>query len=200
MDIARTQFESHLEAVLNKAFGAAYHLTRNRNDAEDLVQEAAIQAFTAFSQFRPGTNFKAWFFTIMVNCFRNRYRRKQREPAIVDMEDAPELYLFTQSTQAGLLAESGDPAAIILEKMNEEQISSAIAALPDEYREVCALYFMEQFAYQEIAEMLNVPIGTVRSRLHRGRKLLQKALWNVAVEHGVVTNLKDEKAVLEVNK
>lgn len=177
--------EAHLAPILGPAYGTALHLTRNREDAEDLVQEAAVRAFRSFHTFQEGTNFKAWFFRIMTNLYLNSYRQKQREPQVVEFEDAPDLYLYAETRQAGLHERSADPAALVLRKMESEHVAAAIAALPEEFRTVCALYFVREFSYQEIAEILDCPVGTVRSRLHRGRKALQRALWEIAQEQGI---------------
>lgn len=189
----QTEFESLLAPLLGAAYGTALHMTRNREEAEDLVQEAAVQAFRAFHTFQPGTNFKAWFFRILTNLFFNQYRKKRREPEIADLEDAPELYLYTQTQSMGLHDRNTDPAALVLTRMDSEQIGRAIAALPEDYRIVSSLYFMEEFSYQEIAEMVDCPLGTVRSRLHRGRKMLQKALWQIAEAQGIIADLTSEK-------
>jgi RNA polymerase sigma-70 factor, ECF subfamily len=182
----QNEFEALLAPVLPTVYGAAVHMTRSRDDAEDLVQEAALLAFRAFDTFQTGTNFKAWFFRILTNLFYQRYRRKQREPEIAPLEDASELYLYVQATRAGVRGSDHDPAALVMGKIDTETVSEAIASLPEEYRVVAALYFMEDFSYQEISEMVDCPVGTVRSRLHRGRKMLQKALWRLAEEQGIV--------------
>lgn len=189
----RQRFERHFASILSPAYGMALHMTRCREEAEDLVQEATLQAFKAFDQFKEGTNFKAWFFQILINRFRYNYRKRSRQPQQVVLDDAPDLYLYVQMAGSGLLAESDDPAALVLGRMTEEQVGAAMAALPEEFRIVCALYFLEEMAYQDIADILACPVGTVRSRLHRGRKLLQKALWMVAQEYGVVNALTSEK-------
>lgn len=188
-DQAAAQFEDLLEPILGMAYGTAYRLTRSRDEAEDLVQEAAVQAFHAFNTFELGTNFKAWFFRILINLFRRSCRNRAREPHLVAIEDAPDLYLYAECARAGLTGREQNPAELILQKMDEEQIQAALAALPDEYRLVSVFYFMENLSYQEIADILGCPVGTIRSRLHRGRKLLQKALWQIAREHGVVAGL-----------
>src|SRR5262245_41700939 len=165
---AAQRFESYLTPILTAAYGTALHMTRDRADAEDLVQETALQAFRAFDSFQEGTNFKAWFFRILTNLFINAYRKRQREPEIdtlSDREDAPALYLFKQTREIGLHAGNPDPAAFVIERIETEQICTAIAALPEDYRVVSALYFMEEFSYQEIAEIVGCPVGTVRSRL-----------------------------------
>jgi RNA polymerase sigma-70 factor (ECF subfamily) len=192
-DSAAARFESHLTPILTAAYGVALHMTRHGGDAEDLVQEAALHAFRAFDSFQEGTNFKAWFFRILTNLFINAYRRRQREPGIdtlSDLEDAPALYLFKRTQEMGMQTWTSDPAALVLEKFEAEQVCRAIAALPEDYRVVSALYFMEEFSYQEIAEMVGCPVGTVRSRLHRGRRMLQKALWHIAEQQGIVAGLR----------
>jgi RNA polymerase sigma-70 factor (ECF subfamily) len=188
-DAAAEEFERLLEPMLGIAYGTAFRLTRSRDEAEDLVQEAAVQAFHAFATFQPGTNFKAWFFRILINRFRRNCRNRAREPHLVAIEDAPDLYLYAESARAGLAGQDRNPADLVLQKMDQEQIQAALWALPDEYRLVCVFYFMENLSYQEIADLLGCPVGTIRSRLHRGRKLLQKALWQIAQEHGVVVGL-----------
>lgn len=182
-------FEPLLLAVLSPAFGYALRLTRNRADAEDLVQDAALLAFRAAHTFQPGSNFKAWFFQILTRRFWERHRRQQRRPRPVDLDDTPDLYLFTHSAAAGLPWTGGDPAHELFERLGSERVAEAIGMLPEEYAVVCTLYFMEDFAYHEIADVLGVPVGTVRSRLHRGRKMLQKTLWHVAEEAGIVSEL-----------
>jgi RNA polymerase sigma-70 factor (ECF subfamily) len=187
------RFESYLTPILTAAYGAALHMTRNRDDAEDLVQEAALQAFRAFDSFQEGTNFKAWFFRILTNLFINAYRKRQREPEIdtlPEAEDAPALYLFKRTREMGIHSWNPDPAALVIERIEADQVFRAIAALPEDYRVVSALYFMEEFSYQEIAEIVGCPVGTVRSRLHRGRRILQKALWHIAEQQGLVADLR----------
>lgn len=177
-------FERLLEPILGIAFAAALHMTRNRSDAEDLVQDTALLAFKNFHTFQPGTNFRAWFLRIETNCFLSQLRRHRPERDSVDLEDVPELYL--QDRALGLGASTTDPSELVLSKLDSEQVSASIARLPDEYRVVAALYFVEDLSYQQIADMVGRPVGTVRSRIHRGRRLLQKALWETAIEHGIV--------------
>lgn len=178
-------FESLFQPLLGAAYGTALHLTRSQDDAEDLVQDAAVQAFRALDTFQPGTHFKAWFFRIMTNLFFHRYRKKRREPEIAELEEAPDLYLYTQARGAGQMGDAADPAALVMGKLDTEHVVAAIARLPEEYRLVAALYLLHEFSYQEIGEIVDCPVGTVRSRLHRGRKILQKALWQVAAAQGL---------------
>jgi RNA polymerase sigma-70 factor, ECF subfamily len=179
-------FEAHLEPILGTAYGVALRLTRNPADAEDLVQEAAVKSFCGFHTFQAGTNFKAWFLRILTNNFFKKYQKKKSEPEIIDLEDDAALYLYNKTCEAGLHEAPDNPGAVLLRKMDAEQIAAAMANLPLEYRVVAALYFMDEFSYQEIADIMECPVGTVRSRLHRGRRILQKSLWRVAEEQGIV--------------
>jgi RNA polymerase sigma-70 factor (ECF subfamily) len=189
---AAAEYEALLTPILEAAYGTAYRMTCNRDEAEDLVQEAAILAFRAYGTFLPGTNFKAWFFKILLNCFRGACRKRKRQPEIAPLDDVSELYMYVQTAKAGLHQRNTNPGALVISKMSEEQIEMAIQALPEEYRAVAVLYFMEEISYQEIADLLDCPVGTVRSRLHRGRKLLQKALWELAEEQHIISELKEE--------
>lgn len=179
-------FESNLEPILGAAYGVALRLTRNAADAEDLVQQAAVKSFCGFHTFQAGTNFKAWFLRIMTNAFFKSCRKKQGEPKMIDLEDDAALYLFCKTREAGLHEASDNPGAVLLRKMNAEQIAAMIDELPLEYRVVAVLYFMDEFSYREIADIIDCPVGTVRSRLHRGRRMLQKSLWRIAQEQGIV--------------
>ena len=188
-------FEELLTPLLDPAYGLAFSMTRNRADAEDLVQEAALRAFRAFNTFQPGTNFKAWFYRILTNCFYARHRTSKRRPETVDLDDASELYLFRQTRAAGLHEHSNDPASLLLGRIGVERVVDAIGGIPEEYRAVASLYFLEDYSYQEIADVLECPVGTVRSRLHRGRRMLQKVLWRLAQEQGIIGELVDEQTV-----
>ena len=181
--------EELLLPLLDAAFGTSLRLTGNSADAEDLVQEAALLALRGFGQFEPGTNFRAWFFRILANAFYSRYRRRRREGETIELEDAPELFLYEQTGSLGLHQAGSDPASLLLRHLDEAAIEAAIARLPEEHRMVATLYFMQDFGYQEIADVLDVPVGTVRSRLHRGRRMLQRALWGIAVDRGIVAGL-----------
>jgi RNA polymerase sigma-70 factor, ECF subfamily len=188
---APASFESLLEPLLDSAFGTALRFTRNRADAEDLVQDAALLAFRGFGSFEPGSSFRAWFFRIMTNAFFSKYRKRKRQGTEIDLEDAPDLHLYCQTAALGLHGRSEDPASLLMSRLATEHVEEAIAALPEEYRVAAALYFVEDFSYQEIADMVGVPVGTIRSRIHRGRRLLQKALWAIAEEQGIVAALTD---------
>jgi RNA polymerase sigma-70 factor (ECF subfamily) len=182
-----TSFESLFTPLASSAFGVAMRFTGNRADAEDLVQDAALLAYKAFESFEPGTNFKAWFFRILTNCYFSKRRRDKSRPVTSDLDDTPDLYLYARSAETGFPTAGPDPAAQLLDTLGSERVVAAIARLPDEYRVVSTLYFMEDFSYEEIGRVLQCPVGTVRSRLHRGRKMLQKSLWQLAEEDGIVS-------------
>lgn len=182
-------FEDLLREILPGAYGVACSLTGDRADAEDLIQDAALLAFRGFGSFTPGTTFKAWFYKIMTHRHFERHRRATRRPATVAFEEASDLYLFRRTAEAGLHAASDDPAGLVMSKMTTEQVLAAIAALPEEFRAVATLYFVEDLSYPEMAAALGCPAGTVRSRLHRARRLLQQGLWTLAVQSGIIGGL-----------
>jgi RNA polymerase sigma-70 factor (ECF subfamily) len=186
-------FEQLLAPLLDRAFGLALNLLGDRAEAEDAVQEAALLAFKNLQTFEPGTNFKAWFFRILVNWCFGRYRQRKRRPETVEYEDVPPMYLYEQSQAAGMHRAGTDPVGTVVGNMDVEQVRGAIESLPEEFRAVAALYFLEDSTYQEIADVLGVPVGTVRSRLHRARRLLQKRLWAVAVDAGLVPAPRGER-------
>lgn len=183
--------EPLLRSTLGPAYRFAVRLTRDEVDAEDLLQEAALRAVRFFHQFQPGTNFRSWFFKILANCYHSRVRKDRRNGQNVDIEDAPPLTLYLRSAEVGLHAAAPDPAAEVLGRLGTDRIERALNELPEEYRTVATLYFLEDFKYEEIAQVLGIPVGTVRSRLHRGRRILQKRLWDMAVEHGLVPARED---------
>lgn len=178
-------FEALLTPVLPVAYRAAHHLTGSRADAEDAVQQAAFLAWRGFASFENGTNFRAWFLRIVTNVCRSEFRRMKRAPVPVSL-DEPEV--GEAVIPAELNRDRGEPSpdASLITRLDAQEISAALAGLPDEYRTVATLYFVEDLSYQEIAQIVNRPIGTVRSRLHRGRRLLQQKLYDLAVERGLV--------------
>ena len=182
----QVRFEQLLQPIVGMAYGTAVRLTRSQADAEDLIQDAALLAFKAFDSFEPGTNFKAWFFRILTNAFYSRHRKEKHDRANISTEDLPSHYLYTRTAEIGLHSQEPDPAAALMDRFDSEQVGAALDALPTEYRTVATLYFIEDFSYQQIADIVGCPVGTVRSRLHRGRRMLQKALWRVAQERGIV--------------
>ena len=187
--LSADEFQAMLVDALPSLYRYAFRLTRNRADAEDLVQDTALRAFRAIAQFEPGTNFKAWIFRILTRGFWASHRHNQRRPTTVDFDDTPDLYLYARSAEHGLQWKGEDPARALIDRLGAERVAEAIGQLPEEYGVVCTLCFVEDFAYHEIAGVLDVPLGTVRSRLHRGRKMLQKSLWYLAQEAGIVNEL-----------
>ncbi len=193
---ARAEFEGLLAPILDQAYGVALRLTRNRADAEDLVQEAALLAYRGFGTFVRGTNFRAWFLRVLTNAFLSARRRQRPLDHAVSLDEAPapvpDAFLQRRAHETVTRAhpEGGfrgaDVVREVLGKLESEQVAAAVDALPDEFRAAAALYFLQDLSYQEIADVLEIPVGTVRSRLHRGRALLQKELWDIAVDHGLV--------------
>jgi RNA polymerase sigma-70 factor (ECF subfamily) len=180
------RFEADALVFADSLYGAALRMTRNRADAEDLVQETYLRAFRAWDRFEPGTNLKAWLFKILTNLFITGYRQRQREPVIVSTDDAADFDLYRNLGFAEPeVARSAE--AVVLESLVDEEVTQALSDLPEAFRVVVLLADVEGFSYREIADMVGVPIGTVMSRLHRGRKALQKALWNLAMTRGLVT-------------
>ncbi|MGE0354289.1 MAG: sigma-70 family RNA polymerase sigma factor [Gemmatimonadales bacterium] len=178
---ASAPFDNLLSGVLPSAYRFALHLARNPADAEDLVQDTALSACRAFAQFRPGTNFKAWFLRIMVNGFYSRCRAARREG-----RTGSAVWLAERHGPMGTVhPHSSDPAHAVLAALEVEHISAAIRALPDEYRTVAALSIVLDLPYREIARILGRPIGTVRSRLFRARKILRHTLILMAQDHGL---------------
>jgi RNA polymerase sigma-70 factor (ECF subfamily) len=178
-----SRFERDALPLLNGMYSAAYRLTRNASDAEDLVQETFLRAYRGFSQFQAGTNLKAWLYRILMNTFINSYRKKQREPQTISDDEVEDWYLYSKMTQEGL-----EPSAetSVIESLPDEDVQEALASLPEQFRVAVLLADVEGFSYKEIAEITDVPIGTVMSRLHRGRKALEKRLWDVVRERGLV--------------
>ena len=167
-------------------YAAALRMTHNQAEAEDLVQEAYLRAYRGFPGFEEGTNLKAWLYRILTNTYINSYRAKKRRPEESELEDVEDLYLYRrlgglEGATAGRSAEDE-----LLDHFTEQEVIDAIDALPEQFRMAVLLADVEGFSYKEIAEILDVPIGTVMSRLHRGRKALQKRLWNFASARGLV--------------
>jgi RNA polymerase sigma-70 factor (ECF subfamily) len=167
-------------------YSAALRMTRNPADAEDLVQESYLKAYRGFGGFQQGTNLKAWLYKILTNTFINTYRAAKRRPEKADVEDIEDLYLYHRLGDlplgAGRSAEEE-----LLDHITDDEVKNAIESLPEVFRIAVLLADVEGFSYKEIAEITEVPIGTVMSRIHRGRKALQKALLSFAEARGLVT-------------
>jgi RNA polymerase sigma-70 factor (ECF subfamily) len=171
---------THVDAM----YGVACKLTRNPTEAEDLVQDAFVKAMRGRHQFHTGTNLKAWLFRILTNTFINKYRRGGLERSVLEGPDADPL--ADAWVSASTMRQLRDPETQALMPIVEREIQQAFDALPTEFRLAVALCDVEEFSYEEIAQIMGCPIGTVMSRLHRGRKLLQRALYNHALALGIV--------------
>ncbi|NOY54626.1 MAG: sigma-70 family RNA polymerase sigma factor [Actinobacteria bacterium] len=164
-------------------YSAALRMTRNPADAEDLVQETFLKAYRAYQTFTSGTNLKAWLYRILTNTYINRYRKQMRRPTETDLGDVENLYLYRRIGDSGQVTRSAEEE--VLEGFVDADVKAAIESLPEHFRLPVLLADVEGFSYKEIAEIMDVPIGTVMSRLHRGRKALERALWSFAREHGL---------------
>ena len=167
-------------------YSAALRMTRNPADAEDLVQETYLKAYRSFGSFTEGTNLRAWLYRILTNTYINSYRAAQRRPETTDVEDVEDLYLYKRLAGAGGSEPGRSAEDEALERFTDEDVKAALEALPDAFRMAVLLADVEGFSYKEISEITDVPIGTVMSRIHRGRRALQKALHHVAEARGLV--------------
>jgi RNA polymerase sigma-70 factor (ECF subfamily) len=182
----KATFADQAMQYMGPLYTAALRMTRNPADAEDLVQETYLKAYRAFGSFQEGTNLRAWLYRILTNTYINSYRAKQRRPEERDLDEVEDLYLYRR---LGALddALSGRSAEDELMAMfTDDEVKHAMEELPEQFRMAVYLADVEGFAYKEIAEILDIPIGTVMSRLHRGRKSMQKKLYEYAMERGLV--------------
>jgi RNA polymerase sigma-70 factor (ECF subfamily) len=171
---------------MDALYSAALRMTRNPTDAEDLVQETYLRAYRGFGGFQEGTNLKAWLYKILTNTFINIYRAKKRRPDQVDLDDTEDFYLYRRLGGLEAVDAQRSPESEVLDQIPEAVVKEALEDLPEQFRMAVLLADVEGFSYKEIAEITDVPIGTVMSRLHRGRKQLQRRLWDLAVERGLV--------------
>ncbi len=180
----QANFESDAMQYASQLYSAALRMTRNPADAEDVVQETFLKAYRAYDSFEEGTNLKAWLYRILTNTYINKYRKAQRRPQEVELGELQDLYLFKRLGEQSGASMSAETEA--LDMFVDDDIVAAIESLPVNFRLPVLYADVEGFSYKEIAEILDVPIGTVMSRLHRGRKALQRKLWSVAVDRGIV--------------
>ena len=181
----RDLFEEQALPFIDQLYAAAMRMTRNPSDAQDLVQETFVKAFAAFKQFEQGTNLKAWLYRILTNTFINTYRKKQREPFQGTIDDLEDWQLGGAESRTAMTNRSAEAEAI--DHLPDSAVKDALQSIPEDFR--LAVYFadVEGFSYQEIAEIMKTPIGTVMSRLHRGRRLLRDLLAGYARERGLGT-------------
>jgi len=180
----QANFEADAMQYAPQLYSAALRMTRNPADAEDVVQETFLKAYRAYDSFQEGTNLKAWLYRILTNTYINKYRKAQRRPNEVELGELQDLYLYKRLGEPSGASESAETEA--LDMFVDDDIIAALESLPENFRMPVLYADVEGFSYKEIAEILDVPIGTVMSRLHRGRKALQRKLWNLATERGLV--------------
>jgi RNA polymerase sigma-70 factor (ECF subfamily) len=178
-------FEADVTEYLPQLYSAALRMTRNPADAEDVLQEALLKAYRGYHTFQAGTNLRAWLYRILTNTFINRYRQATRRPNEVELGDLEDMYLYQRMGEPGPGGAERSAEDEALESIVDEDIKAALESLPENFRIPVLLADVEGFSYKEIADMMDTPIGTVMSRLHRGRKALQKALWTFAEERGI---------------
>jgi RNA polymerase sigma-70 factor, ECF subfamily len=181
----KERFQQEALPLLDSLYAGALRMTRNPSDAEDLVQETMLRAYRAFDRFEAGTNLKAWLFRILTNAYINTYRKKQREPQKVSSDEIEEFDLYRELKNHDP-AFSESPESLVLDSLVDSDITDALDDLPEQFRMAVILSDLQGFSYAEMAEIMDVPLGTVMSRLHRGRKALQKRLWDLAREKGIV--------------
>lgn len=178
------EFEEEAIPHMDVLYNFALRTTGNEDDARDLLQETYLKAYRFWDKYEKGTNIRAWLFRIMKNSYINRYRKETKEPATVDYDDVENFY-------NSIRAESTDPNDLqekLFGNLLGDEVSKSLASLPDDFRTVVILCDIEGMMYEEIAQFLDIPIGTVRSRLHRGRKLLQQRLFEYAKNQGMIGN------------
>lgn len=186
------RFEAEALAYIDQLYAAALRMTRNPADAEDVVQETYAKAYASFHQFTPGTNLKAWLYRILTNTYINSYRKKQREPKISDGENIEDWQLARAESHTSSGLKSAETVA--LENLPDSDVKEALQALAPDFRLAVYLADVEGFSYKEIAEIMGTPIGTVMSRLNRGRTQLRKLLGDYARERGLLRDREGSRA------
>ena len=167
-------------------YTAALRMTRNPADAEDLVQETYLKAYRSFDSFQEGTNLKAWLYKILTNTFINSYRARRRRPEQTELDDVEDLYLYRRLGGLEAVAAGRSAEEEVMDLFTDAEVKDALESLPEQFRMAVLLADVEGFSYKEIADIMDVPIGTVMSRIHRGRRALQKALYEFGQARGLV--------------
>ena len=182
----QSTFAEQAMPLMDSLYGAALRLTRNPSDAEDLVQETYLKAYRGFGGFEEGTNLRAWLYRILTNTFINSYRAKKRRPDETELDEVEDLYLYRKlgGLEAAMAGRSAEDE--LMDWFTDAEVKDAVEALPEQFRMAVLLADVEGFSYKEIAEILDIPLGTVMSRLHRGRKAMQKKLFDYATERGII--------------
>lgn len=191
-EVKQKEIEFQQEALQHSdaVYRMALRMTKNKSDAEDLVQETFLKAYRFWNSFEKGSNCRAWLFKILTNLFITSYHRKTKEKQQFTYDDVESHYLYNQLEDGGNKQQLGDPEQLLFNQLLDDDVKKAIEELPEDFRIVVVLSFLEGFSYQEIADIVGIQLGTVKSRLHRGRKLLQKNLWQYAVKRGIVREKK----------
>ena len=183
---AKEQFTSDAMQYAPQLFSTALRMTRSRSDAEDLVQETYIKGWRSFHTFQEGTNLRAWLFRIMTNTYINKYNAQKRKGTEVELDDVEELFLYKRLGSIDQSQLSSSAEYQMLDLFTDDEVKNALESLPEDFRIPVLLSDVDGFSYKEIAEMLEIPIGTVMSRLHRGRKAMQKMLYEYARDRGLI--------------
>jgi RNA polymerase sigma-70 factor (ECF subfamily) len=178
----KREFERLLTPLLDILYSAALRMTCHHHDAEDLVQDTVVKAYRFFHRFERGTNFKAWLLRVMTNLYINQYRKAERQVEQVELDEGEDVWIWAKAWEQAGNKGDFDPAEQVLSKLGEATIRAAIDALPCDFRLVVTLSDLEELSYEEIAEAAQIPIGTVKSRLYRGRRQVQKLLWGYLQE------------------
>ena len=183
----QAEFADQALEFMPALYSAALRMTRNPADAEDLVQETYLRAYRGFGGFTTGTNLRAWLYRILTNTYINSYRAKQRRPDERQLDEVEDFYLYRRigAVEEAMAARSAEDE--LMDLFTDDEVKSALDSLPEQFRLAVYLADVEEFSYKEIAEILDIPIGTVMSRLHRGRKAMQKELYEFAVQRGLTT-------------
>ena len=183
---SRADFPAQAMQYAPQLFSAAMRLTRNKADAEDLVQETYLRAWRSFETFQDGTNLRAWLYRILTNSFINKYRAKQRRPDETSIDSIEDMYLYKRISSLDAAISNRSAEDTLFELFTDDEVKTALEELPEIFRMPVLLADVEEFTYKEIADMLDIPVGTVMSRLHRGRKAMQKLLYDYALERGLI--------------